>query len=697
MKGRAKVFAKICILFLIIVLMAFNVGMWCPSSTLDPVEWNFDARIDGQPWEGPLKYTTEGPRNGGIGCFQGKHNYDEVPYNQRFNGGGYFTVSYVSGGPQDALFIGLSVGEGPRSTGPVEAYLMSDVERCRFYFASRCNVEVNATLDGVPWSGGVNYTIQGPGTESGSSAPQSFAGLPVGKYTVSYDSGGPPDATLSGISATEMLTAGKTATFTFTLDFISVGEIAVNATLDGATWSGEVSYTVQGPRLESGASAPQSFTELHVGTYDISYDSGGPQNTKLSGISPSATEELSAGEKATFTLDFISVGDIAVKATLDGAPWSGGVSYTVRGPETESGSSALQRFVELPIGTYTISYNSGGPPDAKLSGISPSTTEELSAGETATFTLDFISVGDIVVNATLNGIPWSGGISYTIQGPGTESASSSAPQTFSELPTGTYIITYDSGGPLGATLSGISPSTTEELSAGETATFTFDFISVGEITVKASLNDEWWQGTLSYLLEGPAMVAGSSVPQTFTEIPTGTYVICDISGGPEGARFFSVWPSNMVEISAGETATFTLIFVPIVAPDVADLSVTKTVDNPTPNYLETITYTITVSNSGPDAATGIQVTDILPGDVSYVSSSPSQGTYSSITGIWDVGSISNGASATLQISATVQDEDITITNTAELTAADQTDPDSTPNNNVPAEDDQDDASVTVPF
>ena len=40
-------------------------------------------------------------------------------------------------------------------------------------------------------------------------------------------------------------------------------------------------------------------------------------------------------------------------------------------------------------------------------------------------------------------------------------------------------------------------------------------------------------------------------------------------------------------------------------PQQADLAVTKTVSNPTPNVGDTITFTVTLTNTGPDAATGV--------------------------------------------------------------------------------------------
>ncbi|HHC75283.1 MAG TPA: DUF11 domain-containing protein, partial [Thiothrix sp.] len=68
---------------------------------------------------------------------------------------------------------------------------------------------------------------------------------------------------------------------------------------------------------------------------------------------------------------------------------------------------------------------------------------------------------------------------------------------------------------------------------------------------------------------------------------------------------------------------------------------------------DTVVYTITISNSGPGDATGVEVSDQLPAGVSYTSDTPSQGTYNSSSGIWSVGNLANGASATLTINVLV--------------------------------------------
>ncbi|HEY9808007.1 MAG TPA: DUF11 domain-containing protein [Halomicronema sp.] len=127
--------------------------------------------------------------------------------------------------------------------------------------------------------------------------------------------------------------------------------------------------------------------------------------------------------------------------------------------------------------------------------------------------------------------------------------------------------------------------------------------------------------------------------------------------------------------------------------DIADLSLSKTSDNLNPTPGTTFTYTVTLRNSGPATATGVQVLEQVPAGLTLVSSTPSTGTYDGTTGLWNVGSVTNGGSATLRLTVTLNTSDM-VTNTAQVQASDQADPDSTPGNNNPGEDDQ--ASLSLP-
>jgi uncharacterized repeat protein (TIGR01451 family) len=126
--------------------------------------------------------------------------------------------------------------------------------------------------------------------------------------------------------------------------------------------------------------------------------------------------------------------------------------------------------------------------------------------------------------------------------------------------------------------------------------------------------------------------------------------------------------------------------------EVADLSLNKTVNNSNPQVGDNITYTLTLSNNGPDDATNVEVTEQLPSGLTYVSDDAS-GDYNSSTGIWTVASLANGSQATLNIVATVTSSD-SLANTASISASDQFDPDSEPGNNDSSEDDQSSATIS---
>ncbi len=87
--------------------------------------------------------------------------------------------------------------------------------------------------------------------------------------------------------------------------------------------------------------------------------------------------------------------------------------------------------------------------------------------------------------------------------------------------------------------------------------------------------------------------------------------------------------------------------------EATDLVLTKTVNDENPEDGDVITFTITVSNQGQANSSCVEVTDLLPLGLDFVSANPSQGNYDENTGIWTVGDIDAGNSATLTIDATV--------------------------------------------
>jgi len=88
------------------------------------------------------------------------------------------------------------------------------------------------------------------------------------------------------------------------------------------------------------------------------------------------------------------------------------------------------------------------------------------------------------------------------------------------------------------------------------------------------------------------------------------------------------------------------------ARTVANLVTTKTVDKTAPEEGDTIVYTLTVKNEGPADTTNVTLTDKLPAGVTYVSHTAGE-EYNKDSGVWNIPTLANGATATLNITATV--------------------------------------------
>ncbi|WP_308343882.1 DUF11 domain-containing protein [Streptomyces sp. MK37H] len=77
---------------------------------------------------------------------------------------------------------------------------------------------------------------------------------------------------------------------------------------------------------------------------------------------------------------------------------------------------------------------------------------------------------------------------------------------------------------------------------------------------------------------------------------------------------------------------------------------TKPADTTTVTVGEMVTYRVTVRNTGPQQATGVTATDQLPAGLTFLSATASHGSYAAI-GVWSVGDLAVGASATMTLQA----------------------------------------------
>ena len=94
---------------------------------------------------------------------------------------------------------------------------------------------------------------------------------------------------------------------------------------------------------------------------------------------------------------------------------------------------------------------------------------------------------------------------------------------------------------------------------------------------------------------------------------------------------------------------------------------------------DVVTFEIEVTNNGAAQATNVSLTDLLPPGLTATGNNGTvtQGTYNAATGLWSIGTLANGSTATLTLEGTVDvgEGGNTITNTTTAAAGDQNDPD----------------------
>ena len=100
----------------------------------------------------------------------------------------------------------------------------------------------------------------------------------------------------------------------------------------------------------------------------------------------------------------------------------------------------------------------------------------------------------------------------------------------------------------------------------------------------------------------------------------------------------------------------------------ADLSVVKRVSNPISNWGDNISWTIIVTNNGLADAKDVYVVDKLPDGLIYLGDD-SKGTYDPLTGVWTIGDLAYGETATLVIVALVDISNASILNVATVNSS----------------------------
>ena len=214
--------------------------------------------------------------------------------------------------------------------------------------------------------------------------------------------------------------------------------------------------------------------------------------------------------------------------------------------------------------------------------------------------------------------------------------------------------------------------------ASGTATFT-DAIPTGTTFVSFTVPSGWNCGTLPTVgSSGGTITCTISSLAVNTSTPVNFPLVVKASLGDTPGTSISNTASINVPCSsatdpncANNSATTSVV---VASPTQADVAITKTA-NPDPVDQGTnLQYTLQVTNNGPAAAQGVTVSDPIPAEVVYVSSSTTQGTctytVSTTTVSCSLGSVSVGGLVliTINVSANTFNSSTLSTNTATVSA-----------------------------
>ncbi|MGI9161221.1 MAG: DUF11 domain-containing protein, partial [Saprospiraceae bacterium] len=183
--------------------------------------------------------------------------------------------------------------------------------------------------------------------------------------------------------------------------------------------------------------------------------------------------------------------------------------------------------------------------------------------------------------------------------------------------------------PLGDYASATGSNTTPSLTIPSTATSqtVFNVLTVTDastITPESGLNQRWLYNT-----SGTRPYAGGWTRSALAGSTTCNYTL-------------------------GTSRRWSLSGVAINPMPVSDLQISKAVDISKPNLGQTVEFTLTATNNGPDAAELVEVQDLLPSGLTYVSHTAPAGTvYNPGGGNWEIGTMTNGQSLQLKVRAAI--------------------------------------------
>jgi uncharacterized repeat protein (TIGR01451 family) len=222
-----------------------------------------------------------------------------------------------------------------------------------------------------------------------------------------------------------------------------------------------------------------------------------------------------------------------------------------------------------------------------------------------------------------------------------------------------HLTTFSPTGTVPLAMTKTADSATARPGAADAYTITISNPNPSQVTV-SSVYDDLPSG-FSYTV-GSTTGATTADPSASDQRLTWSGIVVPAAGSASihfGVTVSST-PGTYTNSASGDAGNFALAetgpTAPIEVRPVADLQVSQSVEPSTVVAGETATYTLVVTNGGPDAASNVVLTDTLGSGLTFVSANATQGGCSGTGPIsCALGGLANGASATVTLAARAGD------------------------------------------
>jgi uncharacterized repeat protein (TIGR01451 family) len=487
-------------------------------------------------------------------------------------------------------------------------------------------------------------------------------------YTLDFANSGPSDA--QNVSITDALPAGTT----FVSATAPAGWTAMTPAVGG---TGNVVFT----KSTAASGELASFT-IVVNVNASAADGSIITNSAVA--ASDATDPTPGNNTGTTTTTVSALADLSVTKTDSPDPVNAGANLTYTVTVTNNGASDAQGVSltdAVPANTTFVSaMQTSGPaftlttPPVGGTGSLSATVATLAAGASAAFTF-VVNVDLATADATL--LSNTATVTSTTTDP--NSANNSDTETTAVQVVNLAVSKTDSPDPVVAgtnltytiMLTKTGSGTADNVSLSDVIPAGTTFVSASQTSGPAfTLLTPPVGGTGAFTATSAALAGGATA--TFTLVVN---VNANTPGGSTLSNTVDVTTTSVEQTTADNSDTETTAVV-----TEADLSVEKT-DAPDPVLAgANLTYTITVTNSGPSDAQSVSLSDLVPANTTFVSAMQTSGPAFTLTTppVGGTGSVSAtaatfsaGASATFTVVVNVNavSSSATITNTATATSS----------------------------